>query len=657
VTDPLRDRVIAAVGDLFLLDAELGRGGMSVVYAARDARLNRRVALKVLPPELAFDAAVRERFMREAQTAARLNHPGIVPIYAVDERGGVTYIAMSLVDGESVAQWLHRERTPPLAEVVRVLRDVADALAYAHAHGVVHRDIKPDNILIERATGRVFVTDFGIARAAEAGSRLTITGIAVGTPTYMSPEQALGEREVDGRSDLYSLGVVAYQALTGAPPFTAGNTPALLMKHVNEPPLPLSARRPGLPAPLAALVERSLAKEPAARWPDAGAMRAALDAIAGEGGAAPGAQRGTTWSAAADAGAARGHVATPPRVEVGRHAPAPPADAQPVTSKDRLRAARRDWRARRDERGVERQDGGLTRREARHRARELRDWEGAETPDERIRVFRRKVARYAGIGLMLTGVNVVTALGPGPEFFWAIFPLLGFSADILRRMGALWADGIGVRDVFGRRDYTADARTPAAALPGPRAPRSAAAAEAAKRLSAEVLAGERGQSVVRAFEDRVAIREAVARLPKADRALIPDVGPTVDALVDRVVALAPVLQRLDAALAAGGLAAADARIAAVEREHASEERDRRLALLRRQRATLADLGARRDRLAGQMESATLALQNLTLDVIKLRSAGVHAALQDLTSATQEARAVSREIGHVLDAAAELKGLT
>ena len=178
------------------------------------------------------------RFLREAQTAAQLSHPNIVPIYSVDEVDGLVFFVMALVEGESLGVHLKRERRVPFDFARRVLRDVADALAYAHARSIVHRDIKPDNILMDRVTGRTLVSDFGIARAAEGDSRLTVTGIAVGTPAYMSPEQAIGEREIDGRSDLYSLGVVGYQMLTGELPFSANNTPAMLMKHINEAPRP-----------------------------------------------------------------------------------------------------------------------------------------------------------------------------------------------------------------------------------------------------------------------------------------------------------------------------------------------------------------------------------------------------------------------------------
>src|SRR3954463_6256572 len=253
VNDYLRDRVTVAVGAQYLIESEIGRGGMAVVYRAVDLRLNRTVAIKVLPPDVAFNGDVRTRFIREAQTAAQLSHPNIVPIYSVDDKdgGALTYFVMAFIDGESLGVRLAREGAWPVDKTVRVLRDVADALAYAHARGVVHRDIKPDNILIDRASGRPLVTDFGIARAAAADTRLTVTGVAVGTPAYMSPEQALGEREIDGRSDLYSLAVVGYHMLAGDPPFKAANTPAMLMKHVSERPRPVRERRPEVPAYLA----------------------------------------------------------------------------------------------------------------------------------------------------------------------------------------------------------------------------------------------------------------------------------------------------------------------------------------------------------------------------------------------------------------------
>ena len=233
MTDVMHDRVVVAVGDLYDVREELGRGGMALVYRAIDRRLKRAVALKVLPPELAFREEVRRRFLREAETSAKLNYQNIVPIYSVDEKNGIVYLVMALVDGETLAARLSRAPRMSSDEIRRLLREVAGALAYAHARGVVHRDIKPENILIDRESGRAMVTDFGIARAAEGDAKLTVTGVAIGTPAYMSPEQALGETESDGRSDIYSLGVVGYLMLTGELPFKASNTPSMMMKHLD----------------------------------------------------------------------------------------------------------------------------------------------------------------------------------------------------------------------------------------------------------------------------------------------------------------------------------------------------------------------------------------------------------------------------------------
>ena len=185
MTESLYDRVVAALGEQYEIDGELGRGGMSVVYRARDRRLNRPVAIKVLPPELAHDPAVRTRFTREAQTAAQLSHSHIVPIYDVGEREGIAWLVMALIAGGNLGALLAHEPRQPVEEVRRLLSEVADALAYAHMRGVIHRDIKPDNILLDQHTGRAMVTDFGIARAMEAGARLTQTGIAVGNPVQV----------------------------------------------------------------------------------------------------------------------------------------------------------------------------------------------------------------------------------------------------------------------------------------------------------------------------------------------------------------------------------------------------------------------------------------------------------------------------------------
>lgn len=259
---------------------EIGRGGMGVVYLARDLRLDRPVAIKTLPPHLANDAAIRERFLREARTAAKLSHPNIVPIYRADEIDGQVFFVMGFVDGESIAERVRRDGPLDARDVLGEMRDVAAALGYAAAHGVIHRDVKAENILIERATGRAMVTDFGIARLAEAAP-LTATGQVLGTVYYMSPEQVGGE-PLDGRSDLYSLGVVGFYALTGRFPFDATLASAVLVAHVTRPAPALLAVAPGAPRALAEIVDRCLAKDAGARYQSGAELADALTRVEGE---------------------------------------------------------------------------------------------------------------------------------------------------------------------------------------------------------------------------------------------------------------------------------------------------------------------------------------------------------------------------------------
>src|SRR6186713_1334611 len=265
----------AALAGEYSLQRELGRGGMGVVYLARDVQLDRDVAIKVLPANLARAAASRERFLREARTAAGLSHPHIVPIHRVGEAGGFVFFVMSYVEGETLGERLRTKGPLPPADAARVMREVAWALAYAHGRGIVHRDVKPDNILLEAGTGRALVTDFGIAHGGADTGPDTDPGKIMGTANFMSPEQAASE-PVDGRSDIYSLGVVGYLAVSGRLPFEAPNLPALLVRQATESAPSVIRAAPGLPTALGAAIDRCLAREPGERYPDGEALAAAL---------------------------------------------------------------------------------------------------------------------------------------------------------------------------------------------------------------------------------------------------------------------------------------------------------------------------------------------------------------------------------------------
>jgi serine/threonine-protein kinase len=275
-----------ALAGEYSLERELGRGGMGIVYLARDVQLDRQVAIKVLPTALAARADLRERFMREARTAASLSHPNIVPIHRVGEAGEFVFFVMAYIDGESLGQRL-RERGPLTPAVAaKLLREVAWALAYAHGRGVVHRDVKPDNILIERETGRALVTDFGIAQVATAaalggaaGAAVTEPGQIMGTAHFMSPEQAAND-PIDGRSDLYSLGVVGFLALSGRLPVHASSVPALLAKQLTEVPPPLAREVPVVPERLARAIDRCLRKDRDDRFSSGEALAEALEPAA-----------------------------------------------------------------------------------------------------------------------------------------------------------------------------------------------------------------------------------------------------------------------------------------------------------------------------------------------------------------------------------------
>jgi formylglycine-generating enzyme required for sulfatase activity len=267
--------LIAALAGRYSLERELGHGGMATVYLAHDLRHDRPVAIKVLNPELAAILGP-ERFLREIHMAAQLNHPHILPLHDSGEAGGFLFYVMPYVEGETLRDRLIREPQLPIEDAVGITREVADALTYAHGRGIVHRDIKPENIMLH--AGHAVVADFGIARAVtEAGEdRLTQTGVAIGTPSYMSPEQAAGESRLDGRSDIYALGCVTYEMLTGEPPFHGPTAQAIIARHTLDPVPPVRTTRATVPHAVEIAVNKALAKSPADRFQTASKFAAAL---------------------------------------------------------------------------------------------------------------------------------------------------------------------------------------------------------------------------------------------------------------------------------------------------------------------------------------------------------------------------------------------
>jgi eukaryotic-like serine/threonine-protein kinase len=286
----VQEAAVGAIGH-YTIERELGRGATATVYLARDPKHDRRVALKVLKPDLAA-AVGADRFLREIRLLARLQHPHILPLFDSGEANGTLYLVTPYIEGESLHARLARDGPLPMSEALRIARDLLGALAYAHANGVVHRDIKPENVLLvggAAAGGRVqpILADFGIARAIGRASgalrRVTDAGMVLGTPAYMSPEQASGEPELDGRTDIYSLGCVLYEMLAGAPPFTGATPQAVIAQRFTAAPPPLRARRNEVPAGLESVVMRALETAPEARWQTAEEFTAALTLASGYG--------------------------------------------------------------------------------------------------------------------------------------------------------------------------------------------------------------------------------------------------------------------------------------------------------------------------------------------------------------------------------------
>jgi len=649
-TDELGTHVAQVLSANYELESEIGRGGMGIVYCAKDRRLKREIAVKVLPPELSFRSDIRQRFLREAETAAQLNHPNIVPIYTVEERDNLVYFVMAYIKGDNLGQRLQQHGPIPPVEVRRILREVADALAYAHHRNVIHRDIKPDNIIIDEETGRAMVTDFGIARAlTDSGdSRLTATGMAIGTPAYMSPEQSAGDHAIDGRSDLYSLGVVGYQMLCGQPPFVANNTPSMLVKHLSEKPVPVDERWPDLPPDLSRAVMICLEKDPNDRFPSAAAFSAALN-----GGSMP-------------------TLAT--RASTAPVPPQQPRRETEVTSsfRDRYTPATQTPYA-----------------PTSPSADELSKWNAPMVVS-----FRRKLAPYLAVNAILVPISLFS-----DHSFLALTVI--WTVALAFKYSKLWAAGYDWRDVFRqprdrlifdvaaetiddaralfddkkRAEVRARARSrgqgmfsPMSPLPSMQSfqpyPRTGGPTTSPIPAGAPApFADSRYGSAIREAEsDHREIHRQLLNMPPNEREQIPEVAASADAVFRKVQQLALNLSDMDRGSAGSSPEVVEKEISTLESQanpldyNASEGRVRRLAVLRRQRRALADVGRKKTEAQERLDNCRQLLRSMRLELVRFRTGGLNAQPTGLTMVTQQAQSVVREMGYLSDANAELNAL-
>ncbi|MDQ6870692.1 MAG: serine/threonine protein kinase [Gemmatimonadota bacterium] len=658
-SDDLGTHVATVLSANYELESEIGRGGMGIVYCARDKRLKREIAVKVLPPELSFRADIRQRFLREAETAAQLNHPNIVPIYTVEERDNLVYFVMAYIKGDNLGQRLQQHGPMPPVEVRRILREVADALAYAHHRNVIHRDIKPDNIIIDEETGRAMVTDFGIARAlTDSGdSRLTATGMAIGTPAYMSPEQSAGDQAIDGRSDLYSLGVVGYQMLCGQPPFVASNTPSMLVKHLSEKPIPVDERWPDLPPDLSRAVMMCLEKDPADRFPSAAAFAVALD-----GGGMP--TLATRAQPTASPSATRTGTRQRPLGEVLR-------DQITETINDRY--------------GV---SSPTPYTPSQPTPEELSKWNAPMVVS-----FRRKMAPYLAVNAILVPISLFSN-----HDFIAVTVI--WTVALAFKYSKLWAAGYDWRDVFRqprdrlmfdvaaetiddaralfdekkRAQVRARARSRGQGLFSPISPLpSMQPFQPYPRVNAPggsipvgapgPFADSRYGSAIREAEsDHREIHRQLLNMPPDEREQIPEVATSADAVFRKVQQLALSLSDMDRSTGRESPEAVEKEISTLESQAnpldygASEGRVRRLAMLRRQRRALAEVGRKKQEAQGKLDNCRQLLRSMRLELVRFRTGGLNAQPTGLTMVTQQAQSVVRDMGYLSDANAELNAL-
>ncbi|MEX2179252.1 MAG: serine/threonine-protein kinase [Gemmatimonadaceae bacterium] len=634
----------------FSLERELGHGGMGIVFLARDVALERPVAVKLLPPALAAVYEHRARFLREAQTAAGLSHPNIVAIHGVEEHGDLVFFIMSLVDGESLAQRVKRAGPLTPADAAKLVQEVAWALAYAHGRGVIHRDIKPDNILLEKGSGRALVSDFGIARVLTAAT-MSQQGEVMGTLRYMSPEQATGQPDVDGRSDLYSLGVTAYFALTGRLPFESPNASALLAMHLAHPAPPVRSVNPAIPSRLAEAVDRCLAKDPAARHPSGEALADAVgDSNVARREIAPSVRQflsatrvgmasltglGFMWGAV---------LAAVPRVAPSGSMMGHPLDpifailfpASFFAALMPLIAARGVVRAGLDERDVaEAVVASSSVRDA-NVEYELARAEGV------ARRMSHPILRALMLGLGGTMVWWIATKGLIPALMGRsnaamVFMLIGLAsagflaalAIVPRRVAATLTRGTPEHASLLRRLWTSPV------------------GRWLFRVAGIGLSKRRGGAVVESAPTEVLLGRAAGalfdQLPADQRKRLGDVHDVIAGLERAAVALR--VRRDELIAAAGDVGGAERAGLAGASEAAASPR----------RATLvADLEAARAPLEKRLQSAVSALENLRLDLLRLRAGVGHP--DDLTASLEEARAVGQAVDVELAALREVRAL-
>ena len=648
-------RVERALAPQYEVEGELGRGGMGIVYRARDTRLKRTVAVKLLPPELAYRTEIKSRFLREAEMAAQLSHPNIVPIYSVDEKDGLVYFIMACVDGDNLGKQMATRGPLPVAEVRRIMREVAGALAFAHARKFIHRDIKPDNILIDKDDGRAIVTDFGIARAVQDGAetRLTATGIAIGTPAYMSPEQCAGEREIDGRSDLYALGTLGYQMLAGRLPFEANSTPALLVKQLSEKPLPIVERRPDTPPDLAGIIMRLLEKDPSARYADAQELVAALDG----------------------------------KISSGYRAPVPSRQPAPLMGQ----SAQPSW--------VYGGAGQATGQMAAASYGSAPSY-GAATADEVARWYAPQVVKFRkGLAPFMTAAVVTLAMkivNIGDLTFIPAFWSIGIAMGYAK----LWQAGYDWRDVFKQQrhvllaDVVSEKAEDVAALWDPQKRNTVRERQrlrlqqgtagslfsATDRMASEdgtlpvgVVPGagfdERARygawfdAVREGTSDRAEIQRMYETLPKAERSIANGIVSPADGLLEAVKAEAAQLADLDRTTPSlPDVSRIESEIALLESqanplERGSEERVRRLAKLRREARLATTERDRRDRSTSRLERARSALRSIRFDLVKLRTGASAGSTVGVTQLAERAQELARDVDAVLAAVGDTKSRT